>query len=476
MDGHSSRCTEDQLMRASTSVSAADRETGTRRRGSWRRALPGAAVSVLLLLGLVPISARQQAPPAPPKYDLLLHGGHVIDARNNLSAVRDVAIADGKIAAVGARLNPADAVKSVDVSGLYVTPGLIDIHAHTYAGTGERRSYAGDNSVYPDGFTLRVGVTTVADAGCAGWRNFEDFKERVIDRSKTRIVAFLNIVGNGMRGGAYEQDLADMEAKPTADMARRYPGLIVGIKTAHYAGPEWAPVERAVEAGTLAGVPVMVDFGTNRPERPLSELVTKKLRPGDIYTHVYSGLRGEQDASGHVNPALLEGRKRGVIFDVGHGGGSFLWRIAVPAIKEGFLPDSISTDLHVGSMNAGMKDMLNVMSKFLAMGMSLDEVIARSTWNPAREIHHEELGNLSVGMPADVSVLRILRGDFGFTDIYGALLKGHEKFECELTVKNGKVVYDLNGLTRPDWTTLPRDYTQTGDARWDAITPASKKP
>ena len=183
--------------------------------------------------------------------------------------------------------------------------------------------------------------------------------------------------------------------------------MIVGIKTAHYSGPEWAPVERAVEAGTIANIPVMVDFGSNQPERPLSELVTKKLRPGDIYTHVYSGLRGEQDPSGRVNPALLEGRKRGVIFDVGHGGGSFLWRIAVPAIKEGFLPDSISTDLHIGSMNAGMKDMLNVMSKFLAMGLSLDDVIARSTWNPAREIKQEELGHLSVGAAADVAVLRL---------------------------------------------------------------------
>ena len=125
--------------------------------------------------------------------------------------------------------------------------------------------------------------------------------------------------------------------------------------------------------------------------------MTKKLRPGDIYTHVYSGLRGELDPSGHVNPALFEGRKRGVIFDVGHGGGSFLWRIAVPAMKEGFVPDSISTDLHIGSMNAGMKDMLNVMDKFLAMGMSLDDVIARSTWNPAREIKQDELGHLSVG-------------------------------------------------------------------------------
>jgi dihydroorotase len=446
----------------------------------WGKRQCAAATGGLVLLVVSLISsawslrAEPQAQPAAaaPKYDLLLRGGHVIDARNKLSAVRDVAISEGRIAAVAEKLNPADAVKTVDVSGLYVAPGLIDIHAHTYTGTGERRSYAGDNSVYPDGFTFRVGVTTVADAGCAGWRNFEDFKQRVIDRSKTRILAFLNIVGNGMRGGTYEQDLADMEVKPTADMARRFPGLIVGIKTAHYAGPEWAPVERAVEAGTLANVPVMVDFGSNRPERPLAELVTKKLRPGDIYTHVYSGLRGEQDPSGHVNPALLEGRKRGVIFDVGHGGGSFLWRIAVPAMKEGFIPDSISTDLHIGSMNAGMKDMLNVMDKFLAMGMSLDEVIARSTWNPAREIKQDALGHLSVGAAADVAVLRVEKGRFGLVDMYGGRLDATQRLMCELTVRDGKVVYDLNGLSRPDWRTLPAGYGQTGDARWDGLNPA----
>jgi dihydroorotase len=410
--------------------------------------------------------------PAQQKYDLLLKGGHVIDPRNRLSAVRDVAIADGKIAAVAARIDPASAFKVVDVSGLYVTPGLVDIHVHVYAGTGERGSYAGDNSVYPDGFTLRSGVTTVADAGCAGWRNFEDFKQRIIDRSKTRVLAMLNIVGHGMRGGAFEQDLADMEAGPAADMALRHKGLIVGIKTAHFNGPEWTPVERAVEAGTIANVPVMVDFGANRPERPLAELVTKKLRPGDIYTHVYSGLRDEQDASGRVNPALWEARKRGVIFDVGHGGGSFLWRIAVPAVNAGFLPDSISTDLHIGSMNSGMKDMLNVMDKFLAMGLSLEDVMLRSTWNPAKEIGHEELGHLSPGAAADIGVFRLEQGSFGFVDMYGARLKGTHKLSAELTLRDGKVVYDLDGITRPDWNTLPRDYRQTGDARWDAITPA----
>jgi len=419
----------------------------------------------LAMLAMTRVSAQQ-------KYDLLLKGGHLIDARNNISAVRDVAIADGKVAAVAANINAADALKVVDASGLYVTPGLVDIHVHVYAGTGERGSYAGDNSLYPDGYTLRSGVTTVADAGSSGWRSFDDFKDRIIDRSKTRVLAFLNIVGAGMRGDKFEQNLSDMEAKPTADMAKRHKGLIVGIKTAHYAGPEWAPVERAVEAGTQANVPVMVDFGANRPERPLAELVTKKLRPGDIYTHMYSGLRNELDDSGHVNAGMPEGRKRGVIFDVGHGGGSFAWRIAVPAIKEGFRPDSISTDLHIGSMNAGMKDMLNVMGKFLAMGMSLDDVVRWSTWNPAREIRHEELGHLSVGASADVAVLRLENGNFGFADMYGARLKGTRKLTCELTLRDGKVVYDLNGMTRPDWTTLPKDYRQTGDARWDAITPA----
>jgi dihydroorotase len=341
-----------------------------------------------------------------PQYDLLLQGGHVIDARNSISAVRDVAIRDGRVAAVAEHIDPVQAFKTVNVRGLYVAPGLVDIHVHVYAGTGERGSYAGDNSLYPDGYTFRVGVTTVVDAGSSGYKNFEDFKQRVIDRSRTRILPFLNIVGAGMRGGRYEQDQTDMEAKPAAEIAMKYKGLIVGIKTAHYAGPEWTPVEHAVEAGTMANIPVMVDFGEDRPTRPIYDLLTKKLRPGDIYTHCFSGLRHELDDSGHLNKGMIEGRQRGVIFDVGHGGGSFAWPVAAEAMREHFLPDSISTDLHTGSMNAGMKDMLNVMDKFLALGMSVDDVVARSTWNPAREIHQDQLGNLSVGSPADVAVLR----------------------------------------------------------------------
>ena len=231
-------------------------------------------------------------------------------------------------------------------------------------------------------------------------------------------------------------------------------------------------MEHAVQAGTLANIPVMVDFGENRPERPITVLLGQKLRPGDIYTHCYSGLRDELLPDGKLNPGMWEGRKRGVIFDVGHGAGSFAWRIAVPAIQQGFRPDSISTDLHFGSMNAGMKDMLNVMSKFLALGLSIDDVIAESTWNPAREIHHEEFGNLSVGAIADVSVLRVEQGNFGFTDMYGARMDGdpeiplrddESKGARSSTISMGSAA--LNGIHfRPN-------YTNVGDPRWDALNP-----
>ena len=385
-------------------------------------------------------------------YDILLQGGHVIDPANKIDGVMDVAVDHRHIVAVAAHIDPALAVKTVDVTGLYVTPGLVDIHVHVYAGTGEAGSYAGDNSVYPDGFTFRAGVTTVADAGCSGWKNFEDFKAHVIDRSKTRVLAFLNIVGAGMRGPKYEQNLDEMDPIAAAAMARKYPGVIVGIKTAHYFAPDWTAVERAVEAGTLADIPVMVDFGSFLPERPYQELVTSKIRPGDISTHMYRDMVPILDAQGKVLPYLFEARKRGVIFDVGHGGGSFQFSQAVPAIQQGWVPDSISTDLHIGSMNSGMKDMLNLMSKFLNMGISLQDVIRDSTSNPAKEIKHPELGTLSVGSDADIAVLRLEHGHFGFVDSSGARMDGDRKLICEMTVRDGQVVWDLNGLAGEDWT------------------------
>jgi dihydroorotase len=411
----------------------------------------------LLLLSAALLHAQE--------YDLILKGGHVIDPKNKISARRDVAVKDGKIAAVETNIAADKAAKAINVDGLYVTPGLIDIHVHVYAGTGT--AYTGPNSVRPDDHTFRSGVTTVVDAGSSGWRNFEDFKKLIIDHARTRVLALLNIVGAGM-AGAPEQNLNDMDSSKAAETAKKYKDIIVGFKSAHYAGPEWTPVENAVKAGEAAGIPVMVDFGRFRPERPFEELVTKKLRPGDIYTHLYLSSVPMLDDSGKLRPYLVEARKRGVIFDVGHGGGSFLFRQAVPAMQQGFGPDSISTDLHIGSMNGAMQTMLTTMSKFLNMGMKLDDVILRSTWNPAQEIKRTELGHLSVGAPADIAVLRLHKGDFGFVDVNGARMRGTQKLEGELTARDGKVVWDMNGLSRSDWKGLG-NYGAQGDPKWDGI-------
>lgn len=389
-------------------------------------------------------------------YDLLLKGGHVIDPKNHLNTTMDVAMKNGKIARVAPAIDPVEARRNIDVSGFYVTPGLVDIHVHVYAGTGMRGAYSGDNSVYPDGHCFRSGVTTVVDVGSAGWRNFEDFKDRIIDRQRTRILAMLNIVGKGMGGGEIEQNTDDMDAKATAEMAGKYPDTIVGIKTAHYSAPDWIAVDRAVEAGRLANIPVMVDFGTFTDERPFEELVTKRLRPGDMYTHMYLGRVPMLDANGKLRPYLHEARKRGVKFDVGHGGGSFLWKQAVPAIDQGWVPDSISTDLHIGSMNRGMKDMTNVMSKILNRGISLYDVVKMSTWNPAQQIKRLEFGHLSVGAPADVAVLRVDRGEFGFLDVRNGRLEGDKKIAAEMTIYSGRIAWDVNARASLDWTDFYR--------------------
>jgi dihydroorotase len=394
----------------------------------------------------------------------------VIDPKQNLDAIRDVGIRAGKIAAVATGIPDAQARKVVNVAGLYVTPGLVDIHTHVFTGDNGHVLAGGDLSVYPDTFSFRTGVTTVVDAGSSGRRNFAQFKRVVMDHARTRVLAFLNIQGGGMLDDATEQNVNDMDAQAAAELARAERASIVGIKMAHYKGPDWTPVERGVEAGTLANIPVMVDFGIFRPERPFQELVLKKLRAGDIYTHLYLGRVPMLDDKGRVLPYLFEARKRGVIFDTGHGVASLLFRQAVPAMRQGFPPDSISTDIHAESMLAGMKDMLNVMSKFLNMGMSLQDVILRSTWNPAREIRREEFGNLSAGAPADVAVLKLEKGDFGFVDAWGARLDGNRRLTCELTVHNGKVVYDGNGITRQSWDRLG-NYQAPQEPWWDESIP-----
>jgi len=413
----------------------------------------GALVLVMLSSIGAPASALAQ------QYDLLIRGGRLIDPKNGIDGLRDIAINQGKVARVAEHMPDSEAKRVVDASGLIVTPGLIDIHAHVFYGADAGAYLSGGTSaVAPDGFTFRVGVTTVVDVGGAGWRNFEQFKTQVIDHSQTRVLSMLNIVGSGMKGAALEQDLADMNAELTAKCARQYPGLIVGVKVAHYAGPEWDPVDRAVEAGRIAGVPIMIDFGGHTPPLSLQDLLLQHLRPGDIFTHVYAHVRGRipiVDDQDQVCPYAFEARKRGVIFDVGHGGGSFLFRQAIPALRQGFPPDTISTDLHTGSMNAGMKDMLNVMSKFLNLGMALPEIIEKSTWKPAQVIHRIDLGHLSEGAPADLAIFRVREGSFGFVDTAPGKMLGKMKLECELTLREGKVAWDTNGISYPRWEDVP---------------------
>ena len=408
-----------------------------------------ALIGVLAASG-VPLTSQA------PDVDLLIRNGHVVDPRNGIDAVMDVAVAGGRIARVAANIPPTARTRVVDASGMYVTPGLIDIHAHVFFGT-EKDAYLSnsDSAVPPDNHSFRSGQTTLVDAGGAGWRNFLQFKEQVIDRARTRVLSFINIVGSGMKGGPVEQNLADMDARLTAMRIKQHPGLIVGVKVAHYAGAEWDPVTRAVAAGQATNVPVMIDFGRNDPPQPLADLLLKHLRPGDILTHTYAHVDGRTpivDEQGRVRPYVLEARKRGVIFDAGHGGGSFLFRQAIPALKQGFAPDVISTDLHTGSMNSGMKDILNTMSKFLNMGMTLQQVITANTSRAAEVIKRPDLGSLSAGAEADIAVLAVRRGTFGFVDTGGNRMAGDQKLECELTVRAGQVVWDLNGLSRPLWT------------------------
>lgn len=409
-------------------------------------------LALLLLVVVVPAVHTQ------PRYEILLKGGHVIDPGNNIDAVMDVAVGAGKIAAVRPGINPAEAGTVVDVTGLYVTPGLIDGHVHLFATTGMRDAWAGDNSVLPDGFSFRSGVTTMVDVGSSGWRNFEDFRNRVIDRSRTRVFAMLNVVGMGMVSDPIEQNVDDMDAKAAADMAAKHRDVVVGIKSAHYQGADWVSVDRAVEAGTLAKIPVMVDFGFFRVERPYYQLVTQRLRPGDISTHMFRGPVPYVGEDGKLLDYLQQARARGVLFDVGHGGGSFVFRNAAAAIERGFYPDTISTDLHTGSMNGAMMDMPTTMSKILVMGVPLKEVIRQSTENPAKAIRRPELGHLGVGAEADIAVLRLAQGSFRYMDGSRGTLEGDRRLQCEMTLKGGRVVWDWNARSGVDYRTLPNDY------------------
>ena len=312
----------------------------------------------------LPFSAQQI-------YDLLLKNGHVVDPKNQRNGRFDIAVVGNKIVRVGEKLPSANAKLVVDLSHYYVTPGLIDIHTHF-------DEQGAELSLNPDHNALQSGVTTAVDAGSSGWKNFEQFQKQVVNESRTRLLAFLNIVGAGMYGEKVENDVQEMDVDAAARMVKKYPQTIVGIKTAHFQPPTWDAVDRAVKAAELSNSVLMVDFHP-KPGRGYPELILKHMRPGDIHTHFYGRLTPQLDAQKKIQPYMLEARKRGILFDVGHGSGSFWFRIAVPAIEQGFLPDTISTDIHKDSVMLPRANMITTMSKFLNIGMTLEQVIERST-------------------------------------------------------------------------------------------------
>jgi dihydroorotase len=379
------------------------------------------------------------------QYQIVIKGGHVIDPKNNIDEILDVAISHGRILKTAKNIDTINAHQVINARGMYVVPGLIDMHTHDFYGVDPDRHFCnGSESVLPDSFAFRSGVTTVVDAGSSGWKDFPDFRKKIIDSSKTRVLAFLNIVGAGMRGRAFEQDTIDMDANKTAFIAQQYHNYIVGIKLAHFKGPQWKPVDEAIKAGVMANIPVMIDFGESATPLSMQELFLQHLRPGDIFTHCFAQLKGRESIVDTMTKKLKSfvwnAGKRGILFDVGYGEISFSFSQAIPAISEGFHPNTISTDMHA-VRKYKMKYLTEIMSEFLAIGMSIHDVVEAVTWNPAKEIKHQELGNLSKGAIADITILHVRNNIIVFFDHTGHTIEGSKKFECEMTIKGGKIVY-----------------------------------
>jgi dihydroorotase len=400
------------------------------------RQLRGAAVKLLTFVLLATSAGAADV------YDLLIKNGHVIDPANGRDGRMDVAVTGRKIVKVAPDLAASQARVVVEASEYYVTPGLIDIHTHFDA-------QGASLNLNPDHNALRAGVTTAVDAGSSGADNFEEFRRKVIDRAKTRVLAFLNIVAAGMYGQQVEDDPKQMNVAKAVAMVKKHKDIIVGIKTAHYQPADWTAVDNAVRAASESGTIAMVDFHP-KPGRGYRELILEHMRPGDIHTHFYGRLTPQLDENRKVQPYMWEARKRGVLFDVGHGNGSFWFRIAVPAIAQGFLPDTISTDIHKRSVMLPRATMILTMSKFLNIGMTLQQVIERSTVNPAKAIRRPELGTLSEGAEADIAILKLERGKFAYLDSGLAKLTADQRLRCALTVRAGKVVWDEDGLSLGD--------------------------
>lgn len=371
-------------------------------------------------------------------FDLVIHGGHVIDPASGVDERQDVAVTNGHISALAPHIPLGDANEVIDATGLYVVPGLVDLHVHVFWGVADLSIKAGPND-------LSRGATTIVDAGSAGANTIRGFREYVIDPAAGRILAFVNISGMGqidLRLGE-NHDLRFLDPERAAQAVKDDPATVVGVKvrlTEALAGPNAvAALDRAIEAGNEAGVPVMAHIGDSTAT---TDEIMSRLRPDDIVTHAFTDRRnGIFDDRGHVHDAALDARRRGVRFDIGHGAGSFSFARAEAALADGFRPDTISSDLHVVNVDGPVYDLVTTLSKFLHLGLPLADVIAMATVAPADAIgRRDDFGTLSPGAIADVAVLRLDEGSFSLRDSFGVEVTARQRIDAVATVRAGRVV------------------------------------
>jgi dihydroorotase len=372
-------------------------------------------------------------------YDLILRGGRVVDPLQKLDAVTDVAFSDGKVARIGAGLQAGAGTDIRDVSGRIVTPGLIDLHTHVYWGGTSLGIDAED-------FCRSSGVTTAVDTGSAGPGNFAGFRKHVIERSAVRILAYLHVSFAGIYAFSprvmvgESEEIRLMAPIDAAEVANANRDIIVGIKVrvgARASGRSGTvPLDVALQVADEVGLPLMAHIDEPPPSY---EEVLARLRPGDILTHAFRPFpNSPATAQGTVKRAVIEARQRGVLFDIGHGKGSFAFKTARAMLANGFLPDTISSDVHALCINGPAFDQVTTMSKFLCLGMPLTQVIAASTVNAAFALKRPELGSLKPGSVGDATILSVKEGRFDYVDVVGEQLTGDRRIVSEGVVLAGR--------------------------------------
>ncbi len=370
-------------------------------------------------------------------YDLLVKGGTLVDPSQGINEERDVAISDGKVAEIRRGLSISSAEQVVNADGRIVTPGLVDMHAHVYDAVMPL-------GICPDSYCLPKGTTTVVDAGSSGHLNFPGLKKYIIDRTRTRVYALLNIGSLGLMTFAtsmepLQTDPRQVDIANTVKTVQENRDSIVGIKWHNTYGPNALLSARA--AADRAST-IMMCENSAVSWLPVSN-VLDYMKKGDILTHVFQGgpAPGILGEDGNVRSEVLKAVKRGIVVDVGHGAGSFSFEVAEKAMGQGFLPDVISTDLHTRNINGPVFDMPTTLSKFLALGLSIEDVVLRATSGPARAIGLADgLGTLRIGAPADVVVLRLEKGDFVFEDSLGKRRKGKQRLATDAVIRGGRKV------------------------------------